>query len=449
MSAASFKSSLFARSAQLIGMATKIAQHELSQQIRSQVFTAADQYAPELLKTRLAQARILTENLGQLKGAAMKAGQLISLDASDFLPEEVRGILTELQNKATSIDSQEILEILRHELGNKVDDFKGLDQPAIQAASIGQVHKAMLNGQAVAVKVQYPGVAESIDSDLKLLKKIIGGFLVVAGKRVELDEIFEELGAVLKQETQYSLELEFAQKFEQLLKSHPSYQVPRVYPDYSTERVLVMDWIEGQTLEDWMRGNPSQTQREHVAQLLLDLYCLEFFEWGLVQTDPNFANFLILEAQGQQGSEIRLGILDFGATLSYDEKFRNEYHELLLVLATIDRDRIIAKAIETGLLDQRESQEAKNLFAELMMSSIEPFQPQLQPFYFKDESYAKKARDIGFALSKELKFSPPPKKLIFLHRKLGGILQMLRRLDVSLNLTPYWLKMVGTELKTP
>ena len=200
-----------------------------------------------------------------------------------------------------------------------------------------------------------------------------------------------------------------------------------------------MSWENGVGIDSWMRSGPSLERRQKIAHALLDLFCREFFEWGLVQTDPNFANFLI-------GPDDALVLLDFGATLRYEDEFRVRYRNFLGAIASLDSAKIIAEGQAFGLISEKESDEAQRLFAELLMNSIEPFFASKQPFQFDDADYAKRSREIGTRFARELKFSPPPQRILFLHRKLGGIFNFVKKLDVKLDLTPYWKKMVGREL---
>ncbi|MEO1338555.1 MAG: AarF/UbiB family protein, partial [Myxococcota bacterium] len=212
------------------------------------------------------------------------------------------------------------------------------------------------------------------------------------------------------------------------------------HEDVSSQRVLTMSWEEGPSLQAWLRSNPSYAEREWVGRTILDLYCLEFFEWGFVQTDPNPANFLVRAPQRQ------MVLLDLGAAMHYDVEFRDNYVRLLSVLGTRDRDAIVQAGIEFDLLDEREGDEPRNLFAELLIAAMTPFEPQRQPFVFRDDKYSARARQIGQDFAQSLRFSPPPRKLIFLHRKLGGIFNLLKRLDLQLDLVPYWERMVGAEI---
>lgn len=434
------KSSVFGRSIQLFTMASKLAQKELGRSVQKGII--GDQDGSSLLKTRIDQAKVLAENLSQLKGAAMKAGQLLSLDSSDFLPPEVIEILSKLQDSAEPVPFEKLRAVLREDLSQKeLGEISDLQEKAFAAASIGQVHRARHKGQDIVLKIQYPGVADSIDSDLRILKKVAQGFLSVSGRQMALDALFDEMKVVLRNEADYEYERECMTKFGDLVKGHPDYVVPKPIPELCSKRILAMTYVEGESFSKWIQSNPSREQRDFVGRKILDLYCHEFFDWGIVQTDPNYANFKI------QSNPTKIVLLDFGATLFYEGQFVDKYRSLLETFATFDRDSILRASLDFGLIDERENDETKANFAEFLKSSVEPFFPHLQPFRFRDEDFAKRAQEVGREFTSSLKYSPPPEKIIFLHRKLGGIFNMLRKMDCELNLTPYWQKMVGQEFR--
>lgn len=436
------KSNVFSRSAKLLGMASKLARHELVKEIKEKVVTRVEDIAPQQVRVRIEQAKIIAENLSQLKGAAMKAGQLLSLDSSEIFPPEVTEILSQLQSSAAAEPFDLMEQVLIEELGrDKMVKLAPISSEPMASASIGQVHAAQLEGRDLAVKIQYPGITKSIDSDLAILRRVSETFLGITGKKIDLKEVFEELAIVLHQEADYLREASNLQKFKANCQELSSIVIPDVYPEFSTAKVLTMSFEEGQSILEWIESKPSREDREWVGRSILDLYCREFFDWGLVQTDPNYGNFKI------RRSPLKLVLLDFGATLEYSTEFRAKYVELLKAFASLDDKAILTSALAFGLIDPRESDEAKALFVEFLKSAVEPFFPPHQPFSFKNEDYARRAQDIGRKFTKSLKYSAPPRQLIFLHRKLGGIFNLLRRLEVSINLTPYWEKMVGESFR--
>ncbi|MEM1022397.1 MAG: AarF/ABC1/UbiB kinase family protein [Myxococcota bacterium] len=431
----------FSRSSRLVNMAAKVATKEVRQRISGRFQASMERLQASEVMTRVEQAKLIAETLGQLKGAVMKAGQLLSLDASDFLPPEAVEVLSKLQSQADPIPFEDLKMVLREDLGQTWRDrFQLFDESPAASASIGQVHKGVVEGVPVAVKVQYPGVAESVDSDIDALRRLAGAWLSVSGRRIDMAETFEELRSILHQETDYWTERQALERYRRLVGDDGRYVVPRSLEEASGRRVLTMEWIDGEPLVDWIKRDPSWEERERVARALLDLYCKEFFEWGFVQTDPNPGNFAITE-------DGRIVLLDMGAALEYSDEFRESYVGLLRVIRRGETEEIVQAGIDFGLIDPREGPDVRASFAQLLTEAAKPFDPELQPFQFNDEDFAAGARAVGTKFATSLRYSPPPRKLLFLHRKLGGLFNFLRRLDVPIDLRPYWQQMVGTELE--
>ena len=421
----------------MLGVAAGVVGHELKHQVVSRL-SASDKLGIAELKTRIEQAKVMAEGFGRLKGAFMKAGQMLSIDASDLLPPEAIEILSKLQGQAEPIDFAIMREVLERELGReRLSLLSELDETAVASASIGQVYRARAFGEPVAIKVQYPGISESIDADVDLLEKLGSSWLALSRRKIDASGTFEELRTMLKLEADYERERYYLERFGALLRSDSRFDVPRSVPDLCTPRVLTMSWANGISLNDWIRTSPAQEERLVLARTALDLYCLEFFTWGIVQTDPNFANFLV------RPSERQLVLLDFGASVEYDDEFRSQYVELLRAVARGNRQQIAEHGIGFELMDERESATTKDLFVEMLLNAAAPFEPSAQPFNFRNADYAARSSDVVRRFVTSLAFSPPPRRLIFLHRKLGGLFQLLKRLNVELDLAPYWAQMLS------
>lgn len=423
-------------------MASQLAIKEAGARVK-EGFKKLDEMSPEVIRVRIEQAKIIKDNLSQLKGAAQKAGQLLSINATDFLPPEAMAILSELQAGATAMPEKKVEVILLKELGaEKRKTLIGFSEKPVASASIGQVHSAVIGEHKVAIKVQYPGIADSIDSDLTLLRKVSEALAKVSGKDMDLQVLFDEMSEVLHQEADYLLEKNHLEEFGQLLAPYEDYIVPSVFSDYSTRHVLTMSWEEGLPLGKWLLKKPSREKKEKVAELILELYCKEFFEWGFVQTDPNFANFLVRES----GSKIQIVCLDFGAAIKYDQKFRTHYVELLKLIEDAEtpaqKQRLIEFSKEHGFVDPLESEKTFELFVEMLKVSMEPFRPEHQPFEFSNKNYMERSRKSIQDFSFNVKYSLPQRKLLFLHRKLGGIFQLLKQMEITKDLRPVWQRMV-------
>lgn len=417
--------SVLGRAGRLLLAGAKIASDEVAGRVAAKL---KDIPEAQVLAQKLRQTRELVSTLGQLKGAAMKAGQMLALEFGDLMPPEVVEILRELHDSGSFMPFHQVRYILGRELGrDKLAALEDLTPEPIAAASIGQVHRATLNGEQVVVKVQFPGVAKTIDSDLAVLRRIAGIYLSTQGKSIDLDQTFEELAKGFKEEADYRLEAASLVRYQALL-NHQSFVVPRVYPEYSTERVLTMSYERGERLGAWLKSKPDEQAVAQFAPLVVELLVREFFVNGLVQTDPNYGNFLYRPAENQ------LVLLDFGATREYPVSFRNDVRDLLV--ATVDGDDagILALTFDHNLLDRRESAATQALYVDLMHHMTLMFVAENQPFRFDDDRYIKELRDKVLRFTKSVEHSPPARQLIFLNRKLGGMFHLLKDLGGSLDL---------------
>lgn len=402
------------------------------------------------LQSRIEQAKILTESLSQLKGAAMKAGQLLSLDLEDYFPPEALKILSQLQNSIPDTPEIDIKKTLLTSFGE--EKFKQLSHIHLKpfaAASMGQVYRATLTTEeiknSVVFKVLYPGVAESVTSDVALLKKAVWAFCKMTGRQMDLDPVFAEIQNVLKSEVDFVQEKNSTIAFQKLFSLHTwkylEIKTPHVFESYSTHNILCTSFEEGMTLKEWIEKNPSKDKKEKVALSLLELYTSEFFKWGLVQTDPNPSNFIIRDQK-----ELEIIALDFGASKTYSYEFRKAYTELLKTIKTGSDDDIIQRSVEFGLIDLRESKETLDLFVQLLKHGIKPFS-QGKKFQFSDDTFLKENGMLARTLLQKLKFSAPPHQLLFLHRKLGGVYAILRKLEVEIEVSDFWSAIENDEIK--
>jgi aarF domain-containing kinase len=415
--------SLFSRGSKLLGLASKIALEEVSSKIK----TWEDEKTR--LKSKVQLAQDVVKTLSQLKGASMKLGQLLSLDMGEYLPPEMAKVLETLHQNSTFLSYAIIERILKEELKERFIDLEDISEKPIAAASIGQVHKARIHGKIVVIKVQYPGIAHSIPSDLRLLEVIMKQLSFFQGKETDLNPLFKELTEVLQKETDYENELRMHLLYREKFQGSP-YIIPEALPEYSTKTILTQEFIAGNNFAVWLATSPTQNEKNKIAHLLLQLYLEEFFRYGLVQTDPNPGNFLITP-------ESTLALLDFGAVKEFSSEFIDGYREVLKAAYLQDEKKIIEESLKLGLLDEREDAETRKIFLKMMNVLAAPFRVN-STFDFTDKSFFQESRDLSWALTRKCKYSPPPKELIFLHRKLAGVFMLIRKLDVPINLNEYW-----------
>lgn len=416
---------LFSRSTKILAAASRIAAKELKAKALSKV-SQFDQ-----LNTKIEQSKELVKVLGELKGGAMKFGQMLSVDADDWLPKEAVQILSKLQKEAPKVDSEIMIQAFHASIPKIYSKKVVIDKDPIAQASIGQVYKAKYNEQDIVIKIQYPQIATTIESDLKLLKPIISSFSKVMGKKINYDQSFEEIKKILILESDYKNEAEQIKKYSILFKNS-NYLVPTVIDELSSDTVLAMSYIKGITLGEWIETNPSIEKKEKVAIKLLNLFKVEFFQNGMVQTDPNPANFLI------QDEDLRIGLLDLGATIHYDKEFIEDYRLMISHVINQDTEKMVECFTKSNLLDSRESKECIDIFIDMQYYASRPFIKEFQPFDYSSVEFNSNLKKNAFKFVKSLRYSSPPKDFIFLHRKLGGIFLILKKLGVKIDTSTYF-----------
>ncbi|HQY46737.1 MAG TPA: AarF/ABC1/UbiB kinase family protein, partial [Usitatibacteraceae bacterium] len=261
-----------------------------------------------------ANAKRLATRLARLRGAAMKIGQLVSLQGEDVLPPEFAQALAMLRSQAAPMPPEQVRRVLGREYGKGWEErFSRFDWEPIAAASIGQVHRAVAaNGRELALKIQYPGVARSIASDVDNVAVLLRLFnLLPLG--LDVGGMAAEAKRQLAQEADYEAEGRFLERYAKLVAGEPGLAVPRVHWDLTTQRIMAMDFMAGEPLE--ALASASQARRDAVGALLERLLFRELFEFRVMQTDPNFANYLWQPDTG------RVVLLDFGATMRFPKEF--------------------------------------------------------------------------------------------------------------------------------
>jgi predicted unusual protein kinase regulating ubiquinone biosynthesis (AarF/ABC1/UbiB family) len=372
-------------------------------------------------------ARKITKQLSTMRGAAMKLGQMISMDSGDFLPKELADILAQLRKDAQRMPRAQLDKVLRSEWGEEWEaQFLHFSRLPIAAASIGQVHHAHLpEGERLAIKVQYPGVKESIDSDINN----VAGLLRLTGlvpSHLDIKPLIEEGRVQLHQEADYHREAKFLKRFGELLSGDENFEVPEFYPDLSSERILTMSYIESTPIEEMMAA-PQKT-RDHIARHLMDLVLRELFDFKMMQTDPNFANY----RYNQETAKIVL--LDFGASRDLPEQVSDSYRNLLRASLSGDVQVSFDAAMQMGFMPEDISQKNKDAIMELIDLAIEPLRHDAV-FDFGNNQVALQMREKGLALADERElWHLPPSETVFIQRKLGGMYLLATRLKARVNI---------------
>ncbi|MFT6519117.1 MAG: putative unusual protein kinase regulating ubiquinone biosynthesis (AarF/ABC1/UbiB family) [Candidatus Azotimanducaceae bacterium] len=369
----------------------------------------------------------VTDQLAQLRGAAMKIGQLVSMDTGTFLPPELAHIMARLRENADSMPPFQLKRVLTAQWpDNWLTSFKSFDMRPIAAASIGQVHRAQLNdGRSLAIKVQYPGVASSIDSDVDNIGVLIklSGLLPQA---FELAPYLQEVRQQLHEETDYQAEAAHLSRFQELLGDIPHFVIPRIFDDWSTPSILAMEYVDGISIDEV--ATLSQKARNQVATHLVALTLQELFEFGVMQTDPNFANYRY------QPDTRRIVLLDFGATREIAPTVIAQYRQLIHAGLAKDDTALMEVAGDIGFVSANVSAAHRDQILRMMRLIFKTLSASAV-FEFGDQAIAKQLQADGLALMAD-GFMPPPLPIdvLLLHRKFAGIFLICARLSAAVDI---------------
>ena len=406
-------------------LATRVAGNVISEGSK-QLAQGKRPIARDLLLTPQNIAR-LTDQLAHLRGAAMKLGQMLSMDAGDILDPELAQILARLRSSADPMPAKQLNKVMENALGlGWKSEFVAFNFKPVASASIGQVHQAYSDdGQKLAVKVQYPGIKKSIDSDVDnvgTLLKIVG----LIPESVDYKSLLEEAKKQLHDEADYQREANYMARYHQALADHPHFVVPKLHPQSSAESILAMSFIEGTSIENIQHS--SQETRDFVMHALLELLFKELFEFKMVQTDPNFANYLYLESSHQ------IGLLDFGATREYSERFSSGYQAAFRSVIHHDEQGLNHALEQIGFFSQTILPHQRQAVLNLVHMACEPMLVDKQ-YDFKASGLAQRLREAGTILSMEQDYwHTPPADALFLHRKIAGMYLLAARIGAKVNI---------------
>ena len=408
-------------------------------------FFADEASKPERLKALLvSQMDTLSRELGQLKGSMMKVGQLISMYGEHFLPPEANALLKSLQAQSPPLEWPAIEKVIRRQLKPEQLADLEIDPEPVASASLGQVHRARRKstGQWLAMKIQYPGVDQAIEGDLKALKSILQISKLIP-KGPNYDEVFREIKAMLNQEVDYERELKTTVEFRQRLSGDSDYVIPEPIAEFSTRRILTTTFEEGVAVDSPEVLSLSQERRDRIGAAALRLYMKELFEFAAVQTDPHFGNYRV--RIGKEGEPDRLILLDFGAVRKLSQVFLQAYLDMVRAAHAQNVPGIIEAGTRLGYLNEEDEEGLKQVFAELCLLITEPFCPPPTPgapahlfdanggYHWELSDLPKRVAKKGGQLALEARLRNPPREIVFLDRKLGGIFIFLSVLRVRFN----------------
>lgn len=389
------------------------------------------------------EARRFTAELGRLKGSYVKIGQMLALLGEHFLPAPLTEALHELESQTHPIPWAELEPSVRRSLGTAYNALD-IDTEALAAASLAQVHRAHPQGsdEALVLKVQYPDLAAVIDDDFDaVVRMLILARWVKAGR--ELDEWLEEMREQLHREIDYQREqnmtLAARRKFVEEPSEPTPYYVPYVNTAYSTDQVLALEYVRGHRVTDDAVSALSQDRRNALGAAMLELFFMELYDWGVLQTDPNFGNYLVrLDEGGDQ-----LVLLDFGSTMSCDDDFRRHFGNAIAAAQIGERELLLKSLMGLGCLRDGATEFARDSFAEFCEMLLEPLRaPEDLP-----AAYLNASGDYCWGRSRLMQrvgkhaassaatrhFATPSRDFALIVRKLTGVFTFITVLNAEFN----------------
>lgn len=371
-------------------------------------------------------AEDIYDSLKSLKGSALKLAQMLSME-KNFLPQAYVEKFSLSQFSVPPLSAPLVVKTFRKYFGKSpLELFDTFNPNAINAASIGQVHKATHHGKELAVKIQYPGVAESISSDLALVKPIAMKMFNIQAK--DSDKYFKEVETKLTEETNYILEIAQSTEIAEACEHIPNLRFPKYYPEFSSERVITMDWMDGKHWSEFCKTNPDQDTANKIGQALWDFYMFQVHQLRKVHADPHPGNFLIDENDN-------LIAIDFGCIKEIPEEFYVPYFELAEPENLNNPAVFHAKLVELEILTDKDTQAEtvyfSNLFREILALLTQPFHSEV--FDFSDEEFFLKLAALGekYANDKELRkmnMNRGSKHFIYINRTFFGLFSLLHDL---------------------
>ncbi|PLW66957.1 ABC transporter [Pseudohalioglobus lutimaris] len=394
------------------------------------------------------EAQRFAEELGRLKGTYVKIGQMLALFGEHFLPPVLVEALRNLSDATEPLHWDALESFVRGSLGPVFDELE-IDPEAIAAASLAQVHLAKVRhtGEWICIKVQYPGLAQMIDSDFDaVVKMLVLARWVKSGR--DLDDWMQSLRTHLHNEIDYRREARLTVAMAERVSGHEMdgvrYHVPELYPRFCSTEVLAMEYIEGYSVVEEEVAALSQTRRNALGRAMLELFFCELYDWGMLQTDPNFGNYLLcLDDRRRKEAHDVLALLDFGSVLDCSDDFLYHLRHTIAASQRGDEAAIVDGLTGLGCLQPDASEEARRMFSDFCLHLLEPLRApeKLPPEYLNDQGeycwgrsrLMKRAGKQAAASAASRHFTTPSRDFALIARKLTGVFNFIAVLDAQFN----------------
>ncbi len=372
------------RASKLISTGAKVGVNYLK--YYGEKITKTEEEAKENLNNN--NASDIYDSLKELKGSALKVAQMLSME-KNILPAAYVEKFSLSQFQVPPLSAPLVAKIFKNYFGKKPNElFDHFEADSTNAASIGQVHKAMKDGKELAVKIQYPGVSDSISSDLAMVKPIAMKMFNIKGKNS--DQYFKEVEDKLLEETDYNLEIQQSLEIRQNCENLPNLAFPNYYPELSNDRIITMDWMHGKHLATFCAENKDSKLANQVGQSLWDFYMFQIHQLRKVHADPHPGNFLVSD-------EGTLIAIDFGCMKAIPEDFYLPYFELAIRENLENRSFLDQKLLELKIIRPDDSEEEKVFFTEIFYELLYLFTTPFQEdnFDFSDGKFFEAIADLG------------------------------------------------------
>lgn len=394
------------------------------------------------------EARRFVRELGKLKGTYIKIGQMLALFGDQFLPRVLVDALRDLTDQTEPLHWDALESFVRDSLGDHYHELD-IDPEAFAAASLAQVHLAKVRdtGEWICLKLQYPGLAQIIDADFDaVVRMLLVARWVKAGR--DLDEWLESMREHLLQEIDYLREASMTEQMDKRVQgiaaSSVPFHVPKLHHRYCTGTVLAMEFIEGNSVVDPDVEKLSQVRRNALAKGILELFFYELYDWGVLQTDPNFGNYLLrLDDRRKKDARDEIVLLDFGAVLECGDDFLYHLRATIEAGQREDVNAMIAGLTGLGFLTSETNKEAGELFVNFCLLLLEPLRhPDSLPQEFLNDrgqycwgrsQLMRRAAKLAATSAATRHFSTPSRDFALIARKLSGLYNFIAVLHAQFN----------------